>query len=183
MTNKSLATFSRGENPVYQSFLSHLLNNKDKFLYCYSHGHLLDLKNDKTDTKYTELDFISKLVSDNYLTYHATEKRTSCFLAKPIEAFEDVDVDDEPLSLASLFDELDLNLATPDQSNTKLNLQKNPQLIRQIDFGFPQLEDIPKEFLEPLKKILPIGQGSMTLVDWMEHFMGMLKTMEEDKKI
>lgn len=36
-----------GANSVYQNFLLDLYNNKYNFLYCYSHGHLLDLKNDK----------------------------------------------------------------------------------------------------------------------------------------
>ena len=48
----------KGANPVYQNFLSDLYKNKNNFLYCYSHGHLLDLKNDKTDIKYKELEFI-----------------------------------------------------------------------------------------------------------------------------
>lgn len=62
------------ENPVYQNLLIQLLADKHHFLFCYSHAHLLDLKNDKTDIKYKELEFIEQLVGDNYLSYHATEK-------------------------------------------------------------------------------------------------------------
>ncbi len=46
------------ENPVYQNLLIQLLADKHHFLFCYSHAHLLDLKNDKTDIKYKELEFI-----------------------------------------------------------------------------------------------------------------------------
>ncbi|MBS1783047.1 MAG: hypothetical protein JSS78_08260 [Bacteroidetes bacterium] len=72
-------------------------------MFCYSHAHLLDLKNDKTDIKYKELKFFEQLVGDNYLSYHATEKRTSGYLAKPLEAFKDVEIDDEPISFTNLF--------------------------------------------------------------------------------
>ena len=41
----------KGEKLVYQKFLKDLLQSKDGFLFCYSHGHLLDLKNDKTEIK------------------------------------------------------------------------------------------------------------------------------------
>ncbi len=73
----------KGDKPVYQKLYKDLIKNKDQFIFCYSHGHLLDLKNDKTETKFSELDFIETIVDDNYLSYHATEKRTSCYLAKP----------------------------------------------------------------------------------------------------
>lgn len=170
----------KGEKPLYQNFLKDLIDNKDRFLFCYSHGHLLDLKNDKTDIKYKELDFMESLVGDNYLSYHALDKRTSCYLAKPNEAFKDVDVEDEPFSFSSIFEDLDLSYATQEQAKQLKNatdILKNQKL----DFGFLQNQEIPKELNDTIGKFLPVGLNPMSIIEWTEHFMGMLKTMEDDK--
>lgn len=170
----------KGEKEVYQNFLNDLLQHKDRFLFCYSHGHLLDLKNDKSEIKYKELDFIESLVGDNYLSYHALDKRTSCYLARPNEAFKDIHVEDEPFSFSSIFNDLDLSFATPEQAEQLRNatdILKNQKL----DFGFLQNQEMPKELSETLGKILPIGLNPMSIMEWSEHFMGMLKTLEEDK--
>jgi len=170
----------KGEKTLYQNFLTDLLDNKDRFLYCYSHGHLLDLKNDKTDIKYKELDFMESLVGDNYLSYHALDKRTSCYLARPNEAFKDIDVEDEPFSIASIFEDIDLSYATPEQAEQLKNatdILKNQKL----DFGFLQNQEIPKELNETIGKFLPVGLNPMSIMELTEHFMGMLKTIEEDK--
>ncbi len=172
----------RGENTVYQKFLADLLENKDKFLYCYSHGHLLDLANDQTEIKYKELDFMESLVGDNYLSYHAIDKRTSCYLARPQEAFKDIENDDEPISFATMFDDLDLSFATQEQKD-QINQAKELFTKEKLDFGFSQIQELPSDLKEPLEKVLPIGLEPMTLMDWTEHFMGMLKSMKEDKTV
>lgn len=170
----------KGEKPEYKRLLDYLNQNKEMFLFCYSHGHLLDLKNDKTDIKYRELDFIETLVKDNYLSYHAIDKRTSCYLAKPLEAFKDIESEDEPISFKGLFDDIDLSFATEEQRK-QLENAKDLFQNQKLDFGFSQIEDLPDDISAPLKKVLPIGVSSMTLMEWTEHFMGMLTSMEEDK--
>jgi len=171
----------KGDKPIYQKLYKDLIKNKDQFIFCYSHGHLLDLKNDKTETKFSELDFIEKIVDDNYLSYHATEKRTSCYLAKPREAFNDVQNDTE-ISFATMFDDLDLEIATKEQKE-QIELAKDLFTNQKIDFGFSQIQDLSDDIKNPLTKVLPVGLGPMTLLDWTEHFMGMLKLMEDDKTV
>lgn len=170
----------KGIDPVYKKFLSTLYSQKDNFLYCYSHGHLLDLKNDKTDIKYQELEFIETLVKDNYLLYHAIDKKTSCYLAKPLEAFKDVNEEDEPISFSSLFDDINLSHATEEQKD-QIAKAKDLFTNQKFDFGFSQIQDLPEDISASLKKVLPIGIPSMTLMEWTEHFMGMINRMEEDK--
>jgi hypothetical protein len=170
----------KGEKAEYIRLLNCLNQNKEMFLFCYSHGHLLDLKNDKTDIKYRELDFIETLVKDNYLSFHAIDKRTSCYLAKPLEAFRDIEEDDEPISFKNLFDDIDLSSAT-DEQRKLLENAKDLFYNQKLDFGFSQIVDLPDDISAPLKKVLPIGVSSMTLMEWTEHFMSMLTSMEEDK--
>lgn len=169
------------KEPAYQEFLESLYKNKHRFLYCYSHGHLLDLKNDLTGIKYEELNFIETLVNDNYLLYNAIEKKTSCYLAKPNEAFKDIE-QDEPISFSNLFEDINFEFATPEQK-VKVELAKEVLYKQKLDLGLSQFDAFPESLSEPLKKILPIGLGSMSIVEWMEHFMGMVKVMEEDKSI
>lgn len=166
------------EKLVYKGFLAQLLENKNRFLFCYSNAHLLDLKNDKTDIKYQELDFIEKLVDDNYLSYHPTDKRTSCYLVKPLEAFKDIEANSELISFATLFDELDLNSETEEQKQRIAFIIKFLS-NQKIDFAFSQIQNLPEEF----KKGLPIDLNSIPLIEWAEHLMGTLKLMEEDKNI
>lgn len=170
----------KGEKLVYQNFLKDLIESKDVFLFCYSQGHLLDLKNDKTEIKYKELDFIETLVGDNYLSYHAIDKKTSCYLARPNEAFKDIDIDEEPFSLSTFFGDMDLSYATEEQAEqlkNAIDILKNQKL----DFGFLQNQEIPKELSETIGKFLPVGLNPMSIMEWSEHFKSMLKTLEDDK--
>ena len=150
----------KGIDPVYKKFLSTLYSQKDNFLYCYSHGHVLDLKNDKTDIKYQELEFIETLVKDNYLLYHAIDKKTSCYLAKPLEAFKDVNEEDEPISFSSLFDDINLSHATEEQKD-QIAKAKDLFTNQKFDFGFSQIQDLPEDISASLKKVLPITSNCL----------------------
>lgn len=171
----------KGDKPVYQKLYNDLLKNKDNFIFCYSHGHLLDLNNDKSEIKFRELDFIETIVDDNYLSYNATEKRTSCYLAKPREAFNVIE-DDTEITFATMFDDLDFEFSTPAQQE-QIKLATDLFVNKKIDFGFSLIQDIPDEIRNTLNKILPVGLGPMTLLEWSEHFMGMLKSMEDEKSV
>lgn len=171
----------KGENPIYQKLLKGLYQNKHNFLYCYSHAHLLDLRNDKTDIKYKELEFIETLVGDNYLSFHAIEKRTSCYLAKPTEAFDNLE-DEEGFSFSNIFDDVDLNFASQEQRD-QFAKAKDLLFNQKLDFNFSQIPNLPEDTFSALSKILPLKSSSMSIMEWTEYFMGMVKTMQEDKSV
>lgn len=173
----------KNTDPIYQDFLKELYLNRDNFLFCYSHGHMLDLKNDKTDIKYKELEFIETLVKDNYISYHALDKKTSCYLARPLDAFKDVEEEtDTDISFTNLFDDIDLSSLTEEQQQQIANA-KDLFTNQKLDFGFSNMEGLTEDIKKPLSKILPIGVPSKTLMEWTQHFMGTLKSMEEDKSV
>jgi len=172
----------KGEKAEYKELLNFLIKNQERFLFCYSHAHLRDLKNDKTDIKYRELEFMETLVKDNYLSYHAIEKKTSCYLVRPLKAFKDIEEDDETISFENLFDDFDLSSAT-DEQRKQFGKAKDLFYNQKLDFEFSQIEDLPDDISAPLKKVLPSEISSMTLMEWTEHFMGMISSMEEDKSI
>lgn len=169
------------EKTEYVELLKKLYAFKKNGLLCYSHAHLLDLKNDKTDIKYAELNFMETLVDDNYLSYHAINKTTSCYLAKPMEAFEDVNADEEKIDFTKLF-EINDSFITSEQKE-QLNLAKQLLTNLKLDFGFLNKDDIPKEVSEPLKKIFPKVNQSMSLMELMESSMDALKIIQEDKSV
>jgi hypothetical protein len=142
---------------------------------------MLDLKNDKSELKLDDLAFMEKLVSDNYLLYDAIEKKTSCYLAKPSEAFKEIQQEDTPISFSDLFD-LDLSHAT-DKERDQIAIAKDVFYNQKFDFGFSQIQELPPEIEKPLSKVLPLGVSQMSLMELAEHFMSMLKSMEEDKTV
>ena len=53
----------------YVRLLEKILSHKSEFIFLYSNALLFDLQQDKTDTKYAELEFIHSIVDNNYLTF------------------------------------------------------------------------------------------------------------------
>lgn len=172
----------KGKDDLYQSFLKNLYDYKNNFLFCYSHGHLLDLKNDKTNIKYDELNFMQTLVDDNYLCYYANDKGASCYLATPSDAFKEIDTEDETISFTNLFEGIDLTFATEEQKE-QIAFAKNLFTNQKLDFGFSSMGNIPEDMAGVLKKVLPISAPELTISEWTEHFTRMIKTMEEDKTV
>lgn len=59
-------------------------------------------------------------------------------MAKPKEAFADVEIEDEPISFSNLFD-FDYSFATDEQIK-QIELAKDLFYNQKIDFGFSQLQ-------------------------------------------
>ena len=169
------------EKPEYITLLKKLYENKTNLLFCYSHAHLLDLKNDKTQIKYRELEFIETLVNDNYLSYHALDKNTSCYLAKPSEAFADVDVQDEPIDMSKIFD-FDNSLLSP-QEREQFTAAKDVLANLKFDFNIFGQSVLEEEVSNPLSKILPTQTEPMSILDMSEHMLKVLKSMENDPSV
>ena len=175
-----------GEKIIYQKFLKDLLENRDKFLFCYSQAHLLDLQNDKTEIKYKELDFIEKLVGNNYISYNGIEKTTSCYLETPSQAFESMnkegDEEEEHFSFSTFFEDIDSEYLTLEQSK-QLESVTNVLKNQKFDLSFLQNSETPKEFLELIGKCFPVGDlKPMSIIELLEQFSGILKTLAEDRK-
>lgn len=168
------------EKSQYVKLLDKIKTQKAS-LFCYSQAHLLDLKNDKTNIKYSELEFIDTIVNDNYLSYNAIEKKTSCYLARPLEAFADVEEDSDEVDFSSIlnFDTSDLSV----EDKEKIEKAKTLFTDTKLDFNFPELDNVDSKITDPLSKLLPFGQEPMSLMQWSEHFLKMLKNIQEDKTV
>jgi hypothetical protein len=142
---------------------------------------MLDLKTDKTDIKFKELEFIETLVGDNYLSYHAIEKKTNPYLVRPLDAFKDTE-NTEDFSLTNFFENIDLSYATQEQ---KEQFAKAREILtrQNIDIGLSKLQNLPEDISSVLSKILPLGASEMSIMELAEYIMGKLKLLEEDKTV
>lgn len=151
------------------------------FIICYSHALLLDLKNDKTDFKYKELDFIESLVDDNYISYHALDKVTSAYLAKPREAFEDVEKESSKIDFEEVFN-FDLEGLS---NNEKKIIKSAREMIFNTDFDLNFIDEnsFPKEHKELFTKLFPKVKSTLNLQEAITYFMDFIDTLNEDNTI
>jgi hypothetical protein len=79
------------EQTKYCALKEAIAKYKDNLVFVFSHAHIRDKINDNTSFKFEDFEYMKTLVSDNYLSYHLVEKRTSFYLATPSEVFIDND--------------------------------------------------------------------------------------------
>ena len=72
----------------YTDIEKYLIYNHGRHSFYYSNAHIQDLKNDKTDNKYLDLEYIGKYLGNNYLC-KIINKPTMLYNCPPISAFED----------------------------------------------------------------------------------------------
>ena len=165
-------------DPAIQNFHASLKKYKSTLLYCYSHGHLLDFKQDKSDKKFADLDFIETLADDNYISYNGMDKYTSCYLAKPREAFEGLG-EDTKIDFKSIFD-IDTSILPIEQQEQFANA-KNLLFNQEFDLGFMAANPMPDDAKQALSKFLPVTKSKFTFLELTEQFMQLYDVMNEDK--
>lgn len=142
------------------------------------------MQNDKSDIKYDELDFIKKVVDDNFLIYNDEKRETLHYVVEPRQAFEDfVDSDFEDISFNSLSDLGSSLIDVSDKQKDEIEKAKELLFSQQINFGFSEINKLPDDVAEALGSLLPLDKDSMTIIEWAEHFMNAFKKMNEDKSI
>jgi hypothetical protein len=162
-----------------------LQENRSKFLFFYSHAHLLDLDNDLSDKKYDDLNFIENIVDDNYLC-HTTENKTHYYLFKPNKAYQNMVQDKfdgsnldirEIFSLDKLNEIYDNN--PPKEIVESLNLIENITLSDLI----PNINVIPTELKETLSKFLPLSNPNIPFLDYINTVSALNVNFQEDISI
>jgi hypothetical protein len=139
--------FSNIRNNIeYTDLRNIILNTKDCHTYFFSNAHLLDLKQDLTDEKYKDLDFIEIIVENNYLC-KTWGGPTSCYLSTPIQAFNSLEVD---------------NTINPDDLNWVINdplfqnkIKETKKQFESLHIEIPEHIDMPeslKIYLENIRQ-------------------------------
>src|SRR6202007_2999703 len=94
----------KNNTPKFQKLNESIIKYKKNLAFCFSHAHIRDKRNDTTNLKYQDFNFIETIVGNNYLSYHGLDKRSSFYLATPTEVFNDEPVNENPI-----FDYLETN--------------------------------------------------------------------------
>ncbi|SHG81785.1 hypothetical protein SAMN05444372_11072 [Flavobacterium micromati] len=166
------------EQDKYCFLLPKLYRAASNNLFCYSHAHLLDLKNDTTNIKFAELEFMETLVADNYISYHGIEKKTSFYLAKPLETFASEINTVENIDITSLLSKDSEDLSELEKmrrdgiKNAMSNIKSNYGLLNPLELPYSSFKPEDACFLEDL----PIDKLS-------GYFKELLDKMEDNKSI
>lgn len=163
------------ESDFYKNLEIVLNERKDNFLFCYSYAHLADLKRDKSQKKYEDLKYMEEFVDNNYLCHYWGSKSTSCYLAKPLEAFENIedDSDEDLFDFESIFTG---DLEPLGKAFTNL-LQS-----QKLDFSMMQTENQPDDLKQALSTLFPSDKKEFSLLDWIKNFGEFYKKLDDDKK-
>ncbi|MBP6532205.1 MAG: hypothetical protein KA285_02920 [Bacteroidia bacterium] len=146
----------------FENFWTKLFANSDELLYVYSKAHLLDLLKDKTNNKFADLDFISKLAKDNYMSVEGDDEIMTFQKINARDAFNSQInhdyFDDSPFS--SL-----MNDSIFSENSTLAQLMKI-----KLPINFPKFEGITDNQISLINKIFPLGKSEISIMDILETF-------------
>lgn len=165
--NPGHPSYSHGLLDVFESL-------KDKMLFTFSDAHLDDLKDSKTEFAYKDLELMGRYVKDNYFMHDLiTEKKTTCYLATPLEAFKGKDynaynsvLQNNPFDIDKMFsddpsDEFGFNRLLRQSLQLLYNMPIDA-LTPSIDTA--SLKRVHKEWFE---KMIPNYSPTMTIQEMM----------------
>jgi hypothetical protein len=158
------SNLKRNSDPVSVQLNQDIEKFKRNLSFVFSPAHIRDKRRDLTDKKLGDFDFMASLTGDNYISYHAIEKKTTFYLALPRTVFDDKTDGDELSEISRFWD--------TDSDNEELNLYKST--LKTIYSNFPagidtaKLSELPEEHRNVLKGFIPEGKENLTLLDIME---------------
>ena len=161
------------------SLYSKLLKSKDRLLFIYSHAHLLDLQQDKTNYKFDDLEFMENLVEDNYLSIPHKRQHADLQLVTPRVAFDSIgtgyDLDDNLLNLESLFDFDGIDM-TPELEAAKEKLARALNTPLKLDIK-SNIEKHQQGNTQAWEKLLPEIKDEYTMKEWFQVFSKMYSNL------
>lgn len=184
---KNASRLSEPQQSLYKKLNQYIEKNIEHLLFFYSHAHLLDLKNDATEKKYEDLEFMQGVVNDNFLILFAKEGSARYLLVNPAEAFKEyIEEDDFSLSDINFSELFQIEQYKEYLTEEKYEeLQKNAALLNSITAKdlMPGMEDIPKEQYRALSKLLPLDNPSLSFVDLLQKFLEFGDNFQKDKSV
>ena len=161
------------------SLFSKLINSKDRLLFIYSHAHLLDLQQDKSNYKFDDLEFMENLVEDNYLFIPHKQQHADIQLAIPRVAFDTIGsgygLDENLFDLESIFDFDGLNM-TPELKAAKEYLSKALNTPLKLDIK-TNIEKHQQGNTQAWEKLLPEIKDEYTMKEWFSVFSKMYSNL------
>jgi hypothetical protein len=164
---------------LYQELNELIVQYKSNISFYFSQAHIRDKRNDTSDKKFEDFDFMESLVEDNYIAYDPIEKHSSSYLTTPGQVHKD-DKDDSVKTILNDFWESDEH-DTFEIILLKDALRKMMEMI-QVPISIPDFEQLPEEQRGLMEKMLPINKESANLLDWMDQLGNFNEEMFKDNQ-
>jgi hypothetical protein len=148
-----------------------LINNSENHTFFYSKAHILDLKNDKTDEKLLELDYINKFIGNNYLCRYFNQP-IKIYSLSAIEAFEE-EIQSEKDTISSVND----IFINPLIKSIEEHLMFPINIPEIVEFNSFSLPDEYKTYLEN------IYTNNFSIKNLYENQMAFQTQLENNQKI
>jgi len=172
------------DNDFYSKLYNDLNKLADRFIYYFSHAHILDLTRDKTDHKFDDLKFMEEFVKSNYLFLPHKKNVLNVQIATPTEAFQGQD-ESKPLkeyfNFGELFDDKLLS-ESPEMVTAKETLNKLMGTTFKVDLK-SNLEGQPEGIKNLWRKLVPELKDEYKFSEWLDHMSDMFDNIYEDKSI
>lgn len=162
-----LSRLFKADIPKYRELLEKIYDSKDHLLYCFSHAHLLDLNQDKTEIKYSELDFIESIVDNNYIAYNSSKKTTQPYLAKPKEAFLE-GFEEEKINFKSFFSSD--KIFETEEEKILFRALKELFFNLKLDFNFWNDDNLDPKYQNLIDNLFPDRKDYMSIYEIYEAF-------------
>ncbi len=174
--DSNIFRYLKSKDGKYLETYNRLLSYKDRIIYYFSYAHLSDLKQDKTEMKFDDLNFMETLVDKNYLNIRSEEDFVNVVVANPLEAFNSLD----DVSVSELFKEV-----LSDDYDEFPELKKILKDLFETsieDFGIRGLDQV-NDFENPLKGIFPKLDKNTTLLDFVLKMWEGLDKFNKDSSV
>ncbi|MEZ4920290.1 MAG: hypothetical protein R2792_14400 [Saprospiraceae bacterium] len=162
------------KSDFYVRLGSDLEKYKDRFIYYFSHAHLLDLKRDKSDKKEEDLNFMEQFVESNYLALGWKEKFVNVQIATPKEAFDGID-DEKPLADYFNFEEMfgdDIIDNSPEIKQAKSKLKELMSMPLNLGLA-TNISQHSEEDKKAWENLIPNIKDEYTFEEWLHQFSKM----------
>ncbi len=155
---------------VYQKLNEALKLYKHNLSFYFSPAHIRD-KRKADQRKIDYFKFMETLVGDNYISYHALEKKTSIYLATPMMVYND---DDPSFEQSNILDDDENEFLVP----LKVLLKNTPAL-----FDISKLNELPDESKELFSKMFPLGKEDVSMYDLVDRLISFSQEMTNDSNV
>lgn len=150
--DKNIFSFLR-KNKIQSKLEELIIKSLNHSTYYYSVAHINDLKNDKTDIKFDELNYIENLIGTNYFAKYWNTP-TNCYIVKPLDAFNDLikNSKEHSFDIESILESSEI---TRQINDAKQNFSEiDPTLLPTEDMlnKIPSLPDELKKYLLGISK-------------------------------
>lgn len=155
-----------------KDFLEVLERYNGKYLLHFSHAHMLDLKNDRSDKKYEDLRFMDQM-THRYLFHNFQERRTDNVFQKPTEVFEN-DEQFGDLDIDEIFDFSEFE----NDKNLKPFIPIFNYFLKEMKFQMPSINvnELPEETRDTMAELfdgkeLSLHEMTKKFVKYSGHFL------------